>query len=219
MPPEPLPLDEPRRDLPPAAEALVADAYERIAASRRADAADTSPSYVPAPSFVPADYRVVYAGLAEIHARRLAPNQRMCEWGSGLGVVASLAAQLGFAACGIEAQPGLVDQARDLASHHGLQIDFATGSYVPASAEHLTDFGDELATLTVGIAPGYDELDHAPEDFGLIYAFPWPGEEPFMERLFESVAGDGALLLTYRSTGDVILQRFTSRSAINEPRP
>lgn len=193
--------------LPVAAEALVADAYARIAAARRADAADTSPNYVPAPSFIPADYRVVYRALAQIHTLRLAPNARICEWGSGLGVIAGLAGQLGFAACGIESQPGLVDQARALAADHGLAVDFAVGSYVPESAEHLADYGDDLATLTRGIPHGYDTLGHDPSDFGLIYVYPWPGEEAFAQALFEHVAADGALLLSYRSTGDVVLQR------------
>ena len=195
------------RDLPPGAEALVADGYARIAASRRADAANRSANYVPTPSFIPADYRVVYTALQRVHAQRLAPNQRMCEWGSGLGVIAGLAQQLGFAACGIESQPGLVEQARKLAQDHGLQTEFATGGYVPEAAEHLTDYGDDLATLTRGIPDGYEELGHDPEDFGLIYAFPWPGEESFIETLFEHVAADGTLLLTYHSTGDVKLQR------------
>jgi len=202
-----LPLPDDRVDLPAAAEALVADAYERIAETRRADAADRSPGYVPAAAFIPADYRVVYGVLAQVHAQRLAPNARMCEWGSGLGVVAALAAQLGSSACGIESQSRLVDQARALAADHGLKIDYATGSFLPESAAHLADYGDNLATLTLGIPDGYAELGHDPDDFGLIYVYPWPGEESFAEALFEHVAADGALLLSYRSTGDVVLQR------------
>ncbi len=207
MPLTTLPLSQTPVPLPPAAEALVADAYARIAASRRADAADTSPNYVPTPSFIPADYRVIYSALDQIHAQRLSANTRMCEWGSGLGVIAALCQQLGFDASGIESQPGLVAQARELAADHTLAVDFATGSYVPESVEHLADYGDDLATLTVGIPHGYDDLGREPEDFGLIYAFPWPGEEPFMEQLFDHTAASGALLLTYRSTGDVVLQR------------
>lgn len=207
MPLTAIPLSETPAALPPAAEDLVADAYARIAASRRADAADTSPDYVPTPAFIPADYRVVYGALRQIHDARLAPNTRMCEWGSGLGVIAGLAQQLGFTACGIESQAGLVEQARGLAADHGLSTEFVAGSYLPESAEHLADYGDDLATLTRGIPDGYADLGHDPEDFGLIYLFPWPGEEAFAEQLFDHVAGDGALLLTYRSTGDVVLQR------------
>jgi len=202
-----IPLSETPVTLPPAAEAFVADAYARIAASRRADAAYTSPDYVPAPSFIPADYRVVYGALRQIHDARLAPNTRMCEWGSGLGVIAGLAQQLGFAACGIESQAGLVDQARALAADHSQKTEFVAGSYLPESAEHLADYRDDLATLTRGIPDGYADLGRDPEDFGLIYLFPWPGEEAFAETLFAHVAADAALLLTYRSTGDVVLQR------------
>ena len=185
----------------------MADAYARIAATRRADAADRTPGYVPSASFIPADYRVVWTALDQIHAQQLAPNARMCEWGSGLGVIAALAGQLGYAACGIESQPDLVKQARSLVADHKLPVDFVTGSYLPEAAAHLADFADDLGTLTLGIPDGYDELGHDPDDFGLIYVFPWPGEEAFIETLFDHVAADGTLLLTYHSTGDVKLQR------------
>ncbi|MEE9405318.1 MAG: hypothetical protein V3V20_10515 [Algisphaera sp.] len=191
----------PAGDLPPAAETLVADAYQRIAAFSRSSNADN------APAFVPADYREVYATLDHIHQQQLAPTRRFCEWGSGFGVVAALAQQMGFDACGIESQSDLVAAARLLAEDHHLAVDFVHGSYIPEAAEHLADFQDDLATLARNMADGYDELGHDPEDFGVIYAFPWPGEEVFVETLFEQVAAVGALLLTYRSTGDVTLQR------------
>ncbi|MEL7089295.1 MAG: hypothetical protein AAGL98_12790, partial [Planctomycetota bacterium] len=56
---------------------------------------------------------------------------------------------------------------------------------------------------------GYDDLGLDPEDFGLIYAYPWPGEEEVVEQIFAAVAATGALLLTYRSTEDLVLQRKT----------
>jgi len=201
-----LPFDVPFGLLTDVSEALVADAEERIAdflnASRRAGANREG-------AFVPADYRRVYGGLETIRVQGLAATDRMCEWGSGFGVVASLAAQLGFEACGIEIERDLVEQAEALVAAHGLDVAFAHGSFIPESAEAagLADVQDDLATLAHGVADGYEELGLDPEDFGLIYAYPWPGEEEVVETIFDAVAASGALLLTYRSTEDLVLQR------------
>lgn len=199
-----LAFDVPITPLPAAAEALVADAEERIAdfinASRRAGTNAQG-------AFVPADYRRVYGGLDAIYTAGLAPTEQLCEWGSGFGVVAALAAQIGFEACGIEIERDLVPEAEELVAAHDLDVAFAHGSFIPESAEGLADVQDDLATLARGVADGYDELGLDPDDFGVIYAYPWPGEEEVIEQIFDAVAARGALLLTYRSTEDLVLQR------------
>ncbi len=62
--------------------------------------------------FVPSDFVTVYHALQAITEANLAPGNSLCEWGSGLGVVASLGAMLGFKVCGIEIERGLVDASR-----------------------------------------------------------------------------------------------------------
>lgn len=183
----------------------MADGQERIADFLNASRGEGRTSGGGA--FVPADFRRVYAALDVVYTAGLAPTPQMCEWGSGFGVVAALAAQIGFEACGIEIERDLVEQAEDLVAEHDLDVEFAHGSFIPESAEHLADVQDDLATLGRGVADGYEELGLDPEDFGLIYAYPWPGEEEVVERIFDAVAATGALLLTYRSTEDLVLQR------------
>jgi len=159
------------------------------------------------PAFVPADYRAVFLALQAIETNKLAPNRRFCEWGSGLGIVAMLAQQLGFEAVGIEIERELVAEANQLARKQQNSARFVHGTFIPESVEHLADTQDDLATLGRGVADGYDELGLDADDFGLIYAYPWPGEEAVIESIFDAVATHGALLLTYRSTEDVVLQR------------
>src|SRR6516225_2515786 len=80
------------------------------------------------PGFVPSDYAGAYGVLTAVAAANLAPGSRFCEWGSGFGVVACLAAMAGFDACGIEIEAELVDAARRLADDFDLPVQFARDS-------------------------------------------------------------------------------------------
>ncbi len=85
--------------------------------------------------FVPSDFVTVYHALRAITEANLAPGNSFCEWGSGFGVVASLATMLGFNVCGIEIERDLVDASRRLADEFGLPVEFVQGSFVPPGAE------------------------------------------------------------------------------------
>ena len=80
------------------------------------------------PGFVPSDYAKAYAVLRALAAGDRAPGRLFCEWSSGFGVVACLAAMLDFDASGIEIEADLVDAARQLAEDFGLPVAFACGS-------------------------------------------------------------------------------------------
>ena len=205
MPLESLDFDPELRPLPPAALRLLRDADGRIDALRRADRGALGSGGLG--SFVPADYALVFAGLDAVRGGRLAPGGLLVEWGSGLGVAACLASLLGYEAAGIEAQPALVEQAEDLAAEHGFEVAFAHGSFVPPEHDALADVADDLATLALGLADGHAELGLDPADAALVYAYPWPGEEAVVEAVFDACAATGALLLTYRSAGGLVLQR------------
>ncbi len=88
-----------------------------------------------ATGFVPSDFTTVYHALQAITDENLAPGTSLCEWGSGFGVVASLAAMLEFVACGIEIEKDLVDASRRLAEDFGPSVEFVQGSFIPSGAE------------------------------------------------------------------------------------
>src|SRR5262249_24968675 len=88
------------------------------------------------PDFVPSHFPTAFPGasaaLLALGGADPLSGHWFCEWGSGLGVVACLAAMLGFEARGIEVEGELVDAARRLAGDFGLPVEFARGSFIPS---------------------------------------------------------------------------------------
>jgi hypothetical protein len=164
------------------------------------------------PGFVLSDFERVGRALQAIREAGLAPGDACCEWGSGFGVVALMAACLDFRACGIEINADLVDEATALAADFELDVEFACGTYVPHGGEDLTDAVDEeFDWLSAGGACGYDALGVDPAEFDLVFAYPWPGEEQVIDDLFERYGTASALLLTYNGVlEDVRLRRKVS---------
>jgi SAM-dependent methyltransferase len=162
-------------------------------------------------AFVPSDFEQVYHALVAIRSLRLATGRRFLEWGSGLGVVTCLAEWVGFDAAGIEIESRLVEMAEKLAADHGVAAQFVCGSFLPAGAEPRLDHLSDVAWLTTEGSDGYEELELEPDDFDLIFAYPWPGEEQVLFDLFADYAAVGALLLTYHGQDGLRLQRKVKR--------
>jgi hypothetical protein len=166
--------------------------------------------------FVPSDFVTVYHALRAITEANLAPGTSLCEWGSGFGVVASLAAMLELNAYGIEIERGLVDVSRKLADDFGLPVEFCHGSLIPSGArayaeEAYANTSTEYFWLVTEADDAYCELGLDPHDFDVVFAYPWPGEEFLIEDLFEKYAAEEALLLTYNQYNSVRLQRKVGR--------
>ena len=159
------------------------------------------------PGFVPSDFVRVYEALRAIRRNKLAPGNLFCEWGSGLGIVALLAAKLGFCACGIELEAELVEGARGLANEFDAEVEFVCGTLIPSGGELHADRPMETAWLGLGGADAYEELELDACDFDVIFAYPWPGDEAVIEDLFEEYGAAGALLLTFHGMEDLKLRR------------
>jgi hypothetical protein len=143
--------------------------------------------------FVPADYERVLQTLLELRG----PGLRFLEWGSAMGVIAIMADLLGFEAYGIELDPALVEMARGLAERYGSDARFVAGSFVPSGYRWKSRTGDDrIGTIGYGQS-GYPELRHPLEDFDIVYAYPWSGEEPMMLDLMRSYGGSGARLVLH----------------------
>lgn len=183
---------------------LLADAQRRIDQLE-----DTTRAAIPA--FVPSDFQLVYRALGAIQSASLATGRRLIEWGSGIGAVTCLAALAGFDAVGIEIEPTLVAIAVDLAHAHRVDTQFAIGSFVPYGEEPTLDWTGGVTWLSTDGPDGYAELELDPDDFDVVFAYPWPGEEQVIFDLFAHTAAVGALLLTYHGQEGIRLQRKVKR--------
>jgi len=159
------------------------------------------------PAFVPGDYDEAYRVLQAVAEADLTPGSRFCEWGSGFGVVTGLAAMLDFEATGIEIEADLVEAARELIDDFGLPVEFTHGSFIPRGAEAYVEAGGDFAWLTTDVNHGADPLELAPDDFDVIFAYPWPDEEQLAAELFEHFAAEGAVLITHHACGAFVVRQ------------
>ena len=159
------------------------------------------------PAFVPSDFAGFYAALRALEASGLLHGRWFCEWGSGLGVSACLAAMLEFDAWGIEIEGELVDAARLLAADFDLPVEFVRGSFIPPGSDALATEADDCAWLTAVAGGGLEEIGMGPEEFDVIFAYPWPDEERLIAKLFDRHGRAGAVLMTYHEVGGLRLRR------------
>ena len=162
-------------------------------------------------AFVPSDYEGAYRVLRGLVESPDVRGTQFCEWGSGFGAVTCLAEEVGFVACGIEAEAELVDQARRLAEDFGLAAEFAHGSFIPPGAESRVHSGGVYSWLTTESDHAYDDLGLDVADLDVVFAYPWPDEEALTAELFDRYAGPGAVLVTYHTTEGFRARRKTAR--------
>lgn len=173
--------------------ALLDDAQRRIEQFRE------SRRDSPLPGFVTGNAFIAREALRRLADDGLIAGRRFCEWGAGFGVVASLAATLGYEASGIEIEPDLVAEARRLSAAHAIDVEFFVGSYTPAGAFDDTIDEDRL----------HEPLGFRPTEFDVIYVYPWPAERKIVAGLFERFAPRDALLVSYHGGKDLQVHRKT----------
>jgi len=161
----------------------------------------------PLPQYVECDFDLVASALWEVVQRDLIDGRLFVEWGCGFAVVTGIAALMGLDAVGIEAEEMLCVEGRKLLSKHSVAAEIWQGNFLPIGARPLAEDTDPLVSLTHAIAPAYAQHQMALDDFAIVFAYPWPGEEHFLRLVFDRFARSDALLLMFRGPYQVELYR------------
>jgi len=194
-------------DLPPEVKAFIDEA------DRRCDLFYDQKLNQRYPRYVPSEPAQVYAALRHVTEQGLPLGETFIEWGSGFGVATGIAAQIGYQAYGIEIEETLVEKAESLLADQGLDAEFLPVSYIPdgfisydALSGHDIVRDDSFGHRVDGNSR-YDGMDIDIEEVDLFFVYPWPGEQEMMLKLFDAVAGEGAILVAYFGDRDICLYR------------
>ena len=164
------------------------------------------------PRFIPSDPLAIFRAIEFVTGENLPLGRVFCEWGSGFGVATGIATLLGYEAYGIEIEPSLVAASESLADEQGLEFTILNTSYIPEGFESYAAVGGEELVLPENFSdhgdgfdqiPVYEGMPYSTDEIDLFFVYPWPGEQEFMQQLFEAVATEGAILLTYLEDGEV----------------
>ena len=165
-----------------------------------------------APGFVSCNFRQIYHALRFLNSTNAAPGNLFCEWGSGYGVASCLAAMTGWEATGIELNHSLVTAAHQLAIDFGLDVEFHCDSFIPPGSENCFDTCESTGWQTTQEGSSREDMGVSPDNFDIIFVYPWPGEEEVIESLFERHASVGSLLMTFHGREGWLLHRKVARS-------
>ncbi len=171
------------------------------------------------PLYVPSEPAQVYSALKYISDQNLPLGQTFLEWGSGFGIATGFAALLGYEATGIEIEEFLVAGAEDLLAQQNIVATFICTNYIPAGFIEYENFGttdiipDNFAN-SLDEPPRYEDMDIDISEIDVFFAYPWPGEQAMMLKLFDALAGEGAILATYFGDKDIHLYRKLENSAL-----
>lgn len=170
------------------------------------------------PRFLPSDPVLLYRVLDFLTKDDLPPGRVFCEWGSGFGVGAGLAALLGYKSYGLEIEEDLVVLAKELAGDLDIEVENLCTSYFPegygsfsaqGGAELMVPEPSSRWEDAVVEVPAYEGMDCEVDEIDLFYVYPWPGEQELMHGLFDAVAADGAILIAYYGDKDIAAFRKT----------
>ncbi|MEN8660788.1 class I SAM-dependent methyltransferase [Marivita sp.] len=139
------------------------------------------------PSLVTSNGLIAWRFLQAVESHVRSKPTRFCEWGSGVGVVTSLAALQGWIGRGIEIEPKLVKEATKLARDNEVDVTFHQGSYKPDALFEQTWPDDDFDT-----GHGFGLFD-----FDVIYMYAWPAESATVTEAVRRFAHPGTIFMRY----------------------
>ncbi len=165
----------------------------------------------PIEQFVACDFRYVWGAFQSLLRRDILKGKSFVEWGSGFGIVTAMAWYSGLSAVGIEAELFLVEEGRKLLNEHSVKAELWHGNFLPHGAEQFASQQADHPSLFHQVPSAYSVNDSDLDDFALVFAYPWPGEEHFQREIFCRYASADAYLLMFRGPYQIELYRQRSK--------
>jgi hypothetical protein len=207
---EEIDLDLSNGELPADVRAMIDESDRRI------DALFANDGNLEVPRYMPSDPELFFRVLQALTERDLPLGRVFCEWGCGFGICACIAAKLGYETYGIELDPKMAEKARRLTEDLGVPVEILETSYVPDGYDSYSGMGGEVLIKEEDIGSRddrfvsqltYDGMDHAIAEIDVFFVYPWPLEQDFMRELFDEVAGEGAILIAFHKSGEILTSR------------
>jgi len=165
----------------------------------------------PIEQYVACDFNYVWGAIQSLLRKKIVKGNSFVEWGSGFGVVTGLAWYSGLSSVGIEAELFLVEEGRKLLAQHAIHAELWHGNFLPTGAEKLAEQQSDHPSLYHRVPSAYTKHDCDLDDFSIVFAYPWPGEEHFQREVFCRYAGKDTLLLMFRGPYQIELYRKQPR--------
>ena len=105
-----------------------------------------------------------------------------------------------------------MDIAESLAEKYQTGAKFIATTYIPEgyiSYDHVggSDIVPDDSFGHQAEPPCYDGMDIGLDEIDVFFVYPWPGEQEMMLKLFESVASEDAILITYYGDKEICIYR------------
>lgn len=182
------------------------------ASDQRIDALFASGENKRVPKYIPSDPVLLYKALANLTERDIPLGRVLCEWGSGFGAGACIGAELGYTSYGLEIEPSLAASSRAMAADLGVAVTILETSYLPDGFESYSGIGGEYLIKDEGVFSRdtflpqdtiYEGMEHEIAEIDVFFVYPWPLEQELMQQLFDEIAVEGAILISYHKAGEV----------------
>ena len=134
-------------------------------------------------------------------------GQTFVEWGCGFGVVTGVASLSGMDSVGIEVESELCEAGRQLLASRQISAQIWKGNFLPIGAGEMILDDEPQISCRHTASSAYESQHSSLHDFAAVFAYPWPGEEHFIKRVFSHFARAGTILLLFRGPFHLELYR------------
>ena len=110
----------------------------------------------------------------------------------------------------------MAKEARSLTDDLAIPVEVLETSYVPDGYDSYSGMGGEVLIKEDRMLSrddhfvselSYEGMDREIAEIDVFFVYPWPREQDFMRELFDEIAGEGAILIVFHKSGEILAFR------------